>query len=261
MKSLFELDFSDPTIFLLISLLLSVIVMLRYILMSGAYHYLFFSFWRRRYNERFLHNRMPPRSQMMREIGWSGLTSVIFGFSGTAMLLLWQQGRTGLYLGFREYPLWWLPLSLVLAMLIHETYYYWLHRWMHRPKIYHFMHKVHHDSVTTTSWTSFSFHPLESVLQAIVVPAILFVVPMHVSVLVLFLVIMTISAIINHAGVEVYSRRFGHHWLGKWIIGAVHHDLHHKQFRYNYGLYFTFWDKWMKTESPDYASVFDKKAT
>jgi sterol desaturase/sphingolipid hydroxylase (fatty acid hydroxylase superfamily) len=42
--------------------------------------------------------------------------------------------------------------------------------------------------------------------------------------------------------------------MGKWIIGATHHSLHHKQFKYNYGLYFTFWDKLKKTESP----LFDK---
>jgi sterol desaturase/sphingolipid hydroxylase (fatty acid hydroxylase superfamily) len=260
-KSLFELDFSDPLVFALISTLFAVIVLLRYLAFSGMYHYLFLIILRERFSKRYLHKKPPPRSQMMKEIAWSAWASAIFGVFGTAMLLLWQTGHTQLYIRISERSLYWLPLSLLIALLIHETYYYWLHRWMHRPGIYHLLHKVHHDSVVTSSWTSFSFHPLESLLQALIVPAILVLVPMHISVLIVFLIIMTISAIINHAGVEVYSRGFARNWLGRWIIGAAHHDLHHKQFRYNYGLYFTFWDKWMNTESPDFKDLIKRKTS
>jgi hypothetical protein len=49
-------------------------------------------------------------------------------------------------------------------------------------------------------------------------------------------------------------QNFQRHLFGKWLIGATHHSLHHKQFKYNYGLYFTFWDKWKKTESPLYSA-------
>jgi sterol desaturase/sphingolipid hydroxylase (fatty acid hydroxylase superfamily) len=72
--------------------------------------------------------------------------------------------------------------------------------------------------------------------------------------------VMTFSGTINHAGVEIYPKSFQGHWLGKWLIGATHHDLHHKQFRFNFGLYFTCWDKWMHTESPDFEGEF-RKAT
>jgi Delta7-sterol 5-desaturase len=37
----------------------------------------------------------------------------------------------------------------------------------------------------------------------------------------------------------------------------VHHDLHHNgSFNHNYGLYFTWWDKWMGTEHPKYYAKF-----
>lgn len=64
---------------------------------------------------------------------------------------------------------------------------------------------------------------------------------------------------INHLNTELYPRDFNRHWLGRWLIGATHHSLHHTQFRFNYGLYFTFWDKWMRTESPDFHKVFEEK--
>jgi Delta7-sterol 5-desaturase len=45
--------------------------------------------------------------------------------------------------------------------------------------------------------------------------------------------------------------------LTRWINTTTHHDLHHSGgFNHNYGLYFTWWDKWMGTEHPHYAERF-----
>lgn len=133
-----------------------------------------------------------------------------------------------------------------------------LHRWMHRPKVYRLIHKVHHDSHITSPWTSFSFHPGEGVLQSIVIPIIVLFLPMHYWTIVFLLTFMTLTSAINHSNIEVYPKGFYKHWLGRWFIGATHHSLHHTQYRSNFGLYFTFWDKWMKTESEKYASNFEK---
>jgi len=45
-------------------------------------------------------------------------------------------------------------------------------------------------------------------------------------------------------------------WLG-WLTTATHHDLHHATFRWNYRLYFTWWDRLMRTEHPQYLEHFD----
>ncbi|HWI93298.1 MAG TPA: sterol desaturase family protein [Flavisolibacter sp.] len=78
-----------------------------------------------------------------------------------------------------EYGWWWLPLSLVISVLIHETYYYWLHRWMHHPKVFRIVHNIHHESNITSPWTAFSFHPFEALLQAGFLPLLFLVMPMH----------------------------------------------------------------------------------
>lgn len=187
------------------------------------------------------------------------LTSFIFALAGSFSAFIWQKGYTLLYTDIDKYPLWYLPVSLLVSMLMHETYYYWLHRWMHRPKIFRLLHKVHHDSNTTSAWTAFSFHPLEGLLQAIILPLTIVIIPMHVAVLLFQLTIMTFSSVINHLEIETYPANFHKHIIGKWIIGATHHSLHHKQYKYNFGLYFTFWDKWKKTESPRFASLFEEK--
>lgn len=233
--------------------LLFAIIWLRYLVFAFGFYWSLFKWWRQPLSRRHLSAKPIPVSQLRREIRWSTLTSLFFAASGTGMVIAWQHGYTQLYVDIHAYPWWMMILSLGLALFLHETYYYWLHRWMHRPKVYRQVHKVHHDSIQTSAMTAFSFHPYEAALQAIAVPIIVFLLPMQVYVLLCWLVLMTVSGTLNHAGVELYPKWLLQSKMGPYLIGATHHDLHHKQFRYNFGLYFTFWDRWMGTESPKYA--------
>jgi sterol desaturase/sphingolipid hydroxylase (fatty acid hydroxylase superfamily) len=244
---------------MLLFLIITGIVFLRYVLLSGMYHYFVFLIFGKENDYRRTHGGNFRRGQIMKEVFWSGISSFIFGAVGVGLVIAWQTGNTAIYLTADTYGYWYLPVSLFAAMFIHETYYYWLHRWMHRPKVFRLLHRVHHESLETNAWTSFSFHPMESVLQAIIVPLIVFILPMNIFVLLFYLVLMTVSAVINHAGIEVFPAGFHRNWLGRWIIGATHHDIHHKQFRYNYGLYFTSWDRWMGTENKDYERMFEER--
>jgi len=242
-----ERDYTVASTFMYLFAVFSVMIFLRYIIMSGIYQKLIYDRLAKSWPARIVSPKY-PRQQMLKEILWSGISSVLFGVIGVFMIMAWQSGYTQIYLEWNSYPIWWIPLSIALPLLIHETYYYWLHRWMHHPKIYRHIHKTHHDSISTSVWTSFSFHPIESLLQAIVIPLLTLIIPMHLFILLGLLIFMTLSAIINHAGVEIYPRSWKKNILMKWLIGSTHHDIHHRKFTRNYGLYFTFWDIWMDTE-------------
>ena len=252
-------DFSRIGYFSLATVVFFFVVTGRYFLIAGLFHALFYAWFPKQWRQRKINTKNYKKDQFKKEIKWSIVTAALFAAAGSITLLLWQKGYTKVYLDIHDYPLVWLPLSLGIAMLLHETYYYWLHRWMHQPPIFKIVHKVHHDSNITSPWTAFSFHPLEGLLQAIFLPMLLLVLPMHVYVLLTQLTIMTFSSVINHLDIEIYPKGFHRHFLGKWLIGATHHSLHHKQFKYNYGLYFTFWDKWKRTESPLYEQLFEEK--
>ena len=230
-------------------------IFLRYIILSELYIRAIYLPFKKLNPNRIL-SVMAPISQRNREILYSLISSVLFALVAIVMIMLWQEGYTKIYHQWNEYPLWYHPLALVFAALIHETYYYWLHRWMHHKSVYQYVHRIHHESINTSAWTSFSFHPLESLLQAIIIPLIFMVIPIQIYLLLLFLLLMTVSAIVNHAGVEIFPKNFNKHWLGKYFIGATHHDQHHRKFLLNYGLYFTFWDELMGTESNDYHKEF-----
>lgn len=252
-------DFSTMYWFLWATAGVFAVVIGRYLLIAGLFYSIFYIWFPQRWQQRKINRKPVAPKQLKTEVLWSMVTALIFAVSGAIMLVLWQKGYTQIYTDATEYGLLWLPASLLIALFLHETYYYWLHRWMHHPKVFRIVHKVHHNSNITSPWTAFSFHPLEGLLQAIFLPLLLLVMPMHIYVLIVQLTIMTFSSVINHLDIEIYPKRFHKHFMGKWLIGATHHALHHKQFKYNYGLYFTFWDKWEKTESPVYEQLFEEK--
>ena len=252
-------DFSQPLWFAAATLGIFAVVIGRYFLIAGLFHAAFYIWFPQHWQQRKVNRHSYKSGQFKKEMSWSVITAFIFALAGAITVVLWQKGFTMLYTEAGAYPLWWIPVSLLISLLLHETYYYWLHRWMHRPAIFRIVHKVHHDSHITSPWTAFSFHPLEGLLQAVFLPVLLLLLPMHLYVLVFQLTLMTFSSVINHLNIEVYPRKFHRHFLGKWMIGATHHALHHKQFKTNFGLYFTFWDKWKNTESKLYDQWFRER--
>lgn len=255
---MFETDISIPVNFLIVTFSFFVIITGRYLLIAGLFHSYFYKLRAQHFEKQKVNKRSYSTSQFRKEIGWSMLSAFVFAVAGSFTLLFWQKGWLKVYIQLNEYGYLYLPLSLFISMLLHEAYYYFLHRWMHHPKIFRWIHKIHHDSNITSVWTAFSFHPAEALIQAVFLPALLLLLPINVYVLLIHLTVMTISSVINHLNIEIYPANFHHHWFGKWWIGATHHALHHKQFRYNYGLYFTFMDKWYKTESPLYEQAVTK---
>jgi sterol desaturase/sphingolipid hydroxylase (fatty acid hydroxylase superfamily) len=45
-----------------------------------------------------------------------------------------------------------------------------------------------------------------------------------------------------------------------FLTTTTHHDLHHGQAGYNYAAWFTWWDRWMGTEHPQYLERYAKAA-
>lgn len=220
-------------------LVLFVILVLRYFIASGL------MFWvLRKFNLPLFDNASMNPNQMRRDIKWSILSSFVFAGSVVLMVRLWQWNQTKIYLNISDYPLWYLPLSLMIYLFLQDTYFYWTHRLMHVVGFRH-IHLAHHETRSPSAWTSFAFHPWEALIQAIVLPLLILFIPVHLGVFALFLVIMSAFGVTNHLGAEIYpdflEKRLG-------IITARHHQLHHRHLKKNFGLFFNFWDKWMGTE-------------
>ncbi len=187
--------------------------------------------------------------QVRREIGWSLGSSAIYGIPAGIVVWGWREhGWTKIYTDWTAYPLWWLPASVLVFLLAHDTWFYWTHRLMHHPAPFRIAHAVHHASRPPTAWAAMSFHPLEALTGAIVIPALVLLVPIHVAMLGIVLLVMTVMGITNHMGWEMFPRRLVHSRVGGWLITASHHHRHHEQYQCNYGLYFRFWDRLCGTD-------------
>ncbi len=226
-----------------------VILLIRYFATAGFFYAYYSKVKNNKTKNKILSERGLKKDQIRTEIYWSIVSSAIFAFFGAVIYWFWLHDLTAIYLDPAQFGYWYLPVSLIVVLLIHETYYYWLHRAMHIPKIYKVVHKVHHNSLSSTPFTAFSFHPWESVLEALILPVLLLIIPMNIFVLLVYLLFMTFSSFVNHLDIEIYPASFRKSRFGKLWIDATHHHYHHKEFKTNYGLYFTFWDKWMGTES------------
>ena len=181
--------------------------------------------------------------QIGMEIRWSLASAAIYGVPAGIVAWGWRQyGWTLIYTHWRDYPLWYLPLSVLLYLFAHDSWFYWTHRLMHRPRWFRIAHAVHHASRPPTAWAAMSFHPIEAVTGAIVIPVLVFAIPIHVAMLGLVLLVMTVMGVTNHMGWEMFPRALVHSKLGNWLITASHHQRHHEVYQCNYGLYFRLWD-------------------
>ncbi len=214
-------------------------------------------FWRAGLAARKLQARTATGRDIRREILASLRSSVVFSLLAAAIAVAAVNGWITIYWGFsRAGPLY-LVLSLVLMLVAHDTWFYWTHRAMHHPRLFAVFHRMHHLSRTPTPWAAYSFSVPEAMVQAAFVPLFLVLVPMHEIAILLFLVIQIGRNVMGHCGTEVHPAVFGPgRWLA-WNTTTTHHDLHHETGRYNYGLYFRWWDKMMGTEHPDYRRKFE----
>jgi Delta7-sterol 5-desaturase len=236
--------------FFLVTLILFLAITFRYFIIAGLFSLFFAKIQPLKWQERIVNRSAYKQNQFFHEIKWSLLTSVIFAVVGALVIALWRGGFTAIYSDLEGYGLSYFFVSIFLVMLMHETYYYWLHRWMHLPKIFLLIHKVHHTSIVTSPWTAFAFHPWEALIQALFLLLLVTIVPLNVWALVIYISIMSISSVINHLNVEICPREVLESQIGRCLVSATHHSFHHRKLKYNFGLYFTFWDQWMGTESP-----------
>jgi sterol desaturase/sphingolipid hydroxylase (fatty acid hydroxylase superfamily) len=220
---------------------MSVIVGVRYLAVSGGFALL------TRLRLPGLYAGLEP--QIRKEVGWSLASAFIYGAPAGLLAWGWQEhGWTRVYTNVSDYPLWWLPVSVLVYLLLHDAWFYWTHRWMHRPALFRVAHAVHHASRPPTAWAAMSFHPWEALTGAVVIPALVLTIPIHVAALGVVLTVMTVMGVTNHMGWEMFPRWLVNGPAGSWLITASHHQRHHQQYGCNYGLYFRLWDRLCGTD-------------
>ena len=231
----------------------------RYFFTAGVFFLLFYVLLRKRLKKKKLQPRMPALKDYTREVVYSLLTIAIFALVPLVILHVPSIARTTqFYTRIEEHGWGYFFAAFPLLFLIHDTYFYWMHRLIHHKMLFPHVHLVHHRSTNPSPWAAYSFHPLEAVAEAGIFVVFLYLLPVHALHLGIFFLLMIVYNVYGHLGYELYPKGFNRHWMGKWINTSVSHNQHHQYFKGNYGLYFTIWDRLMGTLRSDYDSHFEK---
>jgi lathosterol oxidase len=230
----------------------------RYLLFTGSF-YLFFYVWKnKKYWMAKIQQRYPERKHILNEIKHSAISILIFGL--VVLLVTWagKNGLTQAYEPINKYGYGYYFFSIVLMIVLHDTYFYWTHRAMHWKPLFKWVHKTHHLSVNPTPFAAYAFHPLEAVIEVGIIPLIAFTIPHAPSSIAIFSLYSLLLNVTGHLGYELFPKGFAEHWLFKWHNTSTHHNMHHRLVKCNYGLYFNFWDRLMKTNHPHYEVHFNE---
>jgi lathosterol oxidase len=235
-------------------------MLFHYVLVAGVAFLVCYVIGRGVLNRKKIQAVFPPISDVTREILYSLASIGIFAMVGFAVVMLRRTGHTLIYSRFEKYGLGYYLFSVVGVIFLHDAWFYWTHRLMHWRPLFRLVHHVHHRSHNPTPWAAYSFHPLEAVMESGFIGAAVFVIPLHPLAILVWLLYMITMNVLGHLGFEFLPAGFSRHWLFRWQNTSVHHNMHHRYYSCNYGLYFNIWDRLMGTNHAHYDDHFDQVA-
>ncbi|MDE0345406.1 MAG: sterol desaturase family protein [Boseongicola sp.] len=124
----------------------------------------------------------------------------------------------------------WLSFLILIAPAVHEIYFFFLHRLIHTPLLYKWVHSVHHNSINPSPWSSLSMHPGEG-FPYMAEAWLHLLIPSNPLCAYFTLHSVGFGAINGHLGFEKFE-------IGGSAALDSHayvHYLHHKYFEVNYG--------------------------
>jgi sterol desaturase/sphingolipid hydroxylase (fatty acid hydroxylase superfamily) len=229
-----------------------------YISLALAFFAAFWVIFKERFQSRRIQQKRTNWTKGIRyEVKNSFIALSIFSVIDIVMYVAYLKGYTKIYDEVGQYGWLYLVFSVIMMIVLHDAWFYFTHRLMHHPKLYRYVHKVHHNSTDPSPFAAFSIHPFEVLIDVGIFVVFAFSFPVHLIALWAWQLIHMTLNVIGHLGYEIYPKGFNRHWLFKFKATATHHNMHHAKTNGNFCFYFTWWDKIFKTEFKDYNEVYD----
>lgn len=172
---------------------------------------------------------------------WS-LGSGVFFLTAFQVLVMWAMANGWApTLSFAQNPVWFVA-ALILLPIWSAFHFYWIHRLLHVPILYKWVHSLHHRNVNVGPWSGMSMHPVEHLLYHSTL-LIHFIVPLSPIHLIFGVIYNGPGAAMTHTGYEdllIKDKR-------RLALGTFYHQLHHRYYECNYGNQEMPWDRWFGT--------------
>lgn len=195
--------------------------------------------------------RFTFRSQVLDNMFWS-IASGVTVWTAYEVVYFWGAANGVIpVLDFYNHTIAFVAWLLVLPLLL-SSHFFFIHRLLHWPPLFHRFHRLHHRNIHIGPWSGMSMHPVEHIIYISSV-AVHYIIPSHPVIVLLHLYNRCMAPAFSHSGFEKLLIK------DKAITEAAdfHHQLHHRFFECNYGNVDAPWDRWFGTvhDGSDQATV------
>ncbi|XP_074309726.1 sphinganine C4-monooxygenase 1 [Silene latifolia] len=166
---------------------------------------------------------------------------ILFAVTGSSIETLSEQ-KTSIFVLARQF---------LTAMMVLDTWQYFMHRYMHHNKfLYRHVHAQHHRLVVPYAFGALYNHPLEGLILDTIGGALSFLISgMSPRTSIFFFSFATIKTVDDHCGLWLPGNPF--HVFFK--NNTAYHDVHHQLYgtKYNFSQpFFVMWDRILGTYMP-----------
>ncbi|RWE19960.1 MAG: sterol desaturase family protein [Mesorhizobium sp.] len=186
----------------------------------------------RKYNGRWLARNNPNfmfKNQLLDNLFWTFFSGVPI-WTTYEVFTWWAFANEYIpHISFAKHPVYCAAL-LIITPLFMNIHFYLIHRLIHLPLIYRWVHSVHHANVNVGPWSGLSMHPVEHILYWSGV-LVYWIVPSNPVNAMYYLIQNSFSPAQAHTGFESIIIKDG----VELRMEDYHHYLHHRYFECNYG--------------------------
>lgn len=141
--------------------------------------------------------------------------------------------------------------QFLVAMLVMDTWQYFMHRYMHHNKfLYRYIHSQHHRLVVPYSFGALYNHPIEGLVLDTVGGAMSFLLSgMSTRASIMFFSFATVKTVDDHCGLWLPGNPFHYIFQNNTAYHDIHHQLHGSKYNFSQPFFVT-WDKILGTYMP-----------
>ena len=156
--------------------------------------------------------------------------------NGLALVIAVHSGWSKLYHS-DDLSVVWAPMSIVLGLMVTDMIFYTLHRVVHLPPVYRYVHRYHHQSTPATTYATLSLDLIDYIIEGpISAFGPCYLIPMNFWAF-------YVTVIVNLFW-GCYIHNYGRHNLGSVLSSSHKHQIHHAYGvqNWNFGYYTCLWD-------------------
>lgn len=178
------------------------------------------------------------QNQIRFEMLHSLMSIAVFGLYGLLIVFCYRHQIVGIAFDY-DYMI---VVDLLILAIWNEVHFYLGHKLMH-TKLFIGIHRTHHKSVVVTPFSTYSFHPVESIIFGTVMILPMLLIEFELLALVIFPIYHLFFNTLGHSNVKLIKKSGGL----KEVEISTHHNNHHTTYNSNFGFASSLMDRLMRT--------------